>query len=110
MMAEHTPVPWDIFNGGRSTLLHIDTAAENPIGGGVAICSVPATKDGIGGANADFIVRAVNAHDDLVAALKACVDIFEIQPGRMMPVVVRRQRREDALVRARAALAKAGAS
>lgn len=57
MSAEHTPTPWKVEKSGVIMDMHeavVGTLLERP------------TQS----ANAAFIVRAVNAHDDLVAALK----------------------------------------
>lgn len=74
----HSPTPWTMFRerggftriyGGQGPPLVVATL----IGGldGDAACG-PTTD-----ANAEFICRAVNAHDDLIAALKALADFCE---------------------------------
>lgn len=63
-MSEHTPTPWDA--DGVYVMYH---DAELSIT--VAGCAIsPRMDSSKAKANAAFIVRAVNAHDDLVAALK----------------------------------------
>ena len=71
--AKHTPGPWTIWPDADS-----DQLAVGPERGGVAICDVVITNGigvntestrATGYANADFIVRACNNHDDLLAAL-----------------------------------------
>ena len=56
----HTPGPWRVSAGCRE---HI----ESPTGQMVADCCKPPTG-AEGRANAELIVRAVNAHADLLAA------------------------------------------
>jgi hypothetical protein len=97
MSAQHTPTPWDVIVSA-SRLCHVETAHDNPAGAGMPVCSVPVKR----AEDAGFIVLACNAHDELVAALAmfervgygASIDQFAFH---------------DALVNARAALAKAGA-
>ena len=59
---EHTAVPWDTgsYSGGQ-TAVYDDT--------GYDICICYERDEGMGGANAEFIARACNSHDDLLAAL-----------------------------------------
>jgi len=65
-MGQHTPIPWTVER------IHEVYAA------GTFICRPYARKDSIGAmdqsecvANARFIARAVNCHDELIAACKA---------------------------------------
>ena len=63
-MTEHTPTPWFVMHG--TDIMHGDKATRHAsvdklwADGGTQAC-----------ANAAFIVRACNAHDELVAALTA---------------------------------------
>jgi hypothetical protein len=59
MIAAHTPTPWRIGIAGR-------------VLGGDGLSVVSFNRK----ANAAFIVRAVNAHDDLVAALRKARNII----------------------------------
>jgi hypothetical protein len=59
MSAEHTPTPWRVYISGGIVTAHDEY--------------VPVFN----AANESFIVRAVNAHDDLVATLKHALDLFE---------------------------------
>lgn len=59
----HTPTPWNVME--RPTLAHIETDCSNQYGAGIAVCSVPIAHK----QDAAFIVRACNAHEELVAAL-----------------------------------------
>jgi hypothetical protein len=74
MSAQHSPFPWSINREGR-----IDDAD----GEFVTFVSLQRgyvssrKSDPIAEANAAFIVRAVNAHDELVAALRDCQRLFK---------------------------------
>lgn len=76
MSAAHTPGPWYVSADG-----HIrDNANMEPIG---TVDGRAAGADGDeytdrGVANAAFIVRACNAHDELVAALRGIVDFADL--------------------------------
>lgn len=59
MNAQHTPTPWtaqEMPHGCNDAIMSDD-------GEGTTICEFPYGLD----ANADFIVKAANAHDDLAA-------------------------------------------
>lgn len=72
MITEHTPVPWHV--GGDGRIVYEET--------GYAICNAVVYHGKWDGQeNAAFIVRAANAHDDLVAALEAWVDAFGWDEG-----------------------------
>ena len=91
MSAEHTPTPWSVFEAGKRYGIDADM--------GVSIVLFQANDerhgDGVLGrtkdeahANAEFIVRAVNAHDDLVAAVKLVRSIIgEAAPEGFNPLV-----------------------
>lgn len=77
-MAEHTPTPWEVCNG--TDIFPVDDPEARRY---IANCDpedAPVENDGDhpytdmnfaeAKANTAFIVRAVNAHDDLVKALK----------------------------------------
>lgn len=109
----HTPTPWQI----RGTI-----DGESQINGSGWVDLAPCTEEFkvIGSlyhhhhtgeqnlANAEFIVKAVNAHADLVAALKGVTDLYTSlvhsgDAGFWDP------EEEEPIVAAREALAKAGA-
>lgn len=92
--ARHTPVPWRV---GRSNG-HFDIFTQ--AGELVAAMNIGHIA-GEEKANAAFIVRAVNVHDDLVAALEAMVAQLEWWPGEKNPEGF------ACMKQARAALAKA---
>jgi hypothetical protein len=114
-MTEHTPTPW----------LVIPPSADRPsramvcAAGGANIYDAPLTNETE--ANAAFIVRAVNAHDDLVKALEPFARMARgmSEVEQMDHVLFKRldsdgrvmldQITADDFVRALAALAKAGA-
>lgn len=72
MTTQHTPTPWEVSlrNAGAAI---IAPAASGKIHEATIICS------GLGGhrGNAAFIVRACNAHDELVAALRNSLAFVE---------------------------------
>lgn len=65
-MSKHTPTPWGVPDGGTQPT--ITTADESK-----HIATMADTGDEME-ANAAFIVRAVNCHEALVAALKGLVE------------------------------------
>jgi hypothetical protein len=79
----HTPTPWMVIQNDGAYVkedqfakFRIDTAPES--GRDVAVALVITdTPELDNEANAAFIVRAVNAHDDLVAALEAAATVIE---------------------------------
>ena len=92
MSAAHTPTPWQVANGSP-LLIGCD---------GFWIAGMMGLQGEIGEANARFIVRAVNCHDQLVEALENYMFAEEIDDEgvRQAELAVARQ---DAC----AALAKA---
>lgn len=60
MNTKHSPLPWS--RGRRSFI-------EDANGNGIAVCQYSTTQE----ADADLIVKAVNSHEELVAALKECI-------------------------------------
>lgn len=60
---EHTPGPWNVMIG--KTLIHIETDAENPVGAGIPICSLPKKSQ-----NADIIAAAPELLRNLTNAIK----------------------------------------
>jgi len=67
-MSEHTPTPWEVATGHPSRGLFV-LGPPDEHGYAPQICEVDKTEDME--ANAAFIVRAVNSHEALVAALEA---------------------------------------
>ena len=71
MTEEHTPLPWE---------LGIDAENNNwsIMGGGIEITHLPfltgSEDDDVAEADANFICRACNCHEELLKALRAAVD------------------------------------
>lgn len=108
MNATHTPTPWVVESNDRQlrrimTAAPVYPGAEHPahIAGGVIY------------RDAAFIVRACNAHDDLVSALRDAIRSIDEEvmaagdDAKTHPVIRSHARIAD---KARAALAKAGAA
>lgn len=75
MKPKHTPVPWEVDPDctERVQAVHPDVNDVD----GIAECFGPNCLD-----NAVFIVRAVNVHDDLLAAAKELVRLMdEVDPN-----------------------------
>ncbi len=69
---KHTPLPWAAQQGGNCS--RIWGYGTQPLNYPVAVCERdPIDINGTHEANAEFIVRACNAHDDLLVACKAMV-------------------------------------
>ena len=105
----HSPIPWFCFanDGSRDrnfTITDSETATESGIGKGTNVIAtvVPVSSGKHHQANAEFIVRACNCHDELLAALQTLVSlthrICENSYGQSV---------DDAYERARAIIAKA---
>jgi hypothetical protein len=114
MTQKHTPTPWGASHAKRHSLVH-----NVPLGREYQV-RVEVTGESHE-ANAAFIVRAVNAHDDLVKALEPFARMARgmSEVEQMDHVLFKRLDSEgrvmldqitaDDFVRALAALAKAGA-
>lgn len=99
-MADHTPTPWEVFDNGRLLVI--------APGAGWSVFEIEASHQPdrpTHEANAAFIVRAVNAHDDLVKALRTIVDGASADVSDTAIVIG--SDAKAALAFARAALAKA---
>lgn len=108
-MAEHSPTPWvvsDHMEDTPATHLRIWSPQDKSIEAWpeVAVCyaddDLPIQEME---ANAEHIVRCVNAHDELVAALKWISDVPDINEyhPRGNAIAEMRQRAKDALRSAR---------
>jgi hypothetical protein len=95
----HTPTPWKVFTSPDGLLVVGIGTLE-----GEGVCDagfgVWRWNDGEGIANAHFIVRAVNSHADMLAALKAIIPLIDVAGYTD-------RRDEEAIRQARAAIAKA---
>lgn len=91
MNTKHTPLPWAV--SGRTIIA----------GNGRSVCNNGNSSTGQEAENLDYIVRACNAHDDLVAALAALLNLSDYE------TITGRQDSDGAEFRtsARTALAKA---
>jgi hypothetical protein len=98
MTTSHTPTPW-IVNGKSIEY------GEGLSGGLVAACVEDVFGNSIDDADMAHIVRCVNAHDDLVAALKDLDDCYCEVGGQLTHV--QRANHRKVLMQARAALEKA---
>lgn len=93
----HTPTPWEACgNLVRTARTDVDPS-------GLLVCDCPANV-GNRIEDAAFIVRACNAHDDLVAALRKAEFTLQTLTSRTA------RERDACVVEIRAALAKAGAA
>ena len=122
-MSEHTPTPWEvqtlshahdelwlqIGHFGRGPIVELNCTAHKMEPGVIAEARWLCTSEDEQKANAAFIVRACNAHDDLVAALRELAD----DHGRLCQRVglSENETRDSAVLnhKAHAALAKASA-
>ena len=95
---QHTPGPWIKDKRGELRGSNGQTVLVYDLGVGNTVSKIAA--------NAAFIVTACNAHDELVAALR---DIADPQNFRCDPTVETLRKRDRAIQKARAALAKVGA-
>ena len=85
---KHTPTPWHVVAGTliKDELMPFDRDERDT--------ALIATADGDptdvrAAANAAFIVRAVNSHEQLVAALRACLDADGISQRRAASALAR---------------------
>lgn len=108
--AVHTPTPWFAKRSGWSTV-YIEARIRPGILQEVAACGPTEAGMEQQDANAAFIVRACNAHDQLVAALKAVTDVLDafgnLPDGLMHPSPWNQHKVEEKVAAARAALAAA---
>lgn len=68
---KHTPTPWHLHDMEMATVCGPDNLF-------IALCEAVSRRHMEGKENAAFIVRAVNAHDDLAAALKETLRALEV--------------------------------
>lgn len=103
-MSTHTPTPWEVGEDVGQAERCIVTAECRDI------CTCE-TGFGDAEANAAFIVRVVNCHDDLLAALRALLARMEGESEWLdkagYPAAWMVERHDNILTPARAAIAKA---
>jgi hypothetical protein len=75
METKHTPGPWFTKRQGFSTV-YVEARLRDGWIQEVAACGPTEAGSEQQEANAEFIVRACNSHDQLVAALKAARDLI----------------------------------
>lgn len=71
MTTKHTPTPWEVNPRHKLIVQVID---DEEYGRTIAECGYGSSLDADHEANAAFIVKAVNCHDDLVSALQNLID------------------------------------
>lgn len=88
---KYTPTPWEAFESNQGTPCIRGSAHE-----WIVTLSESGLGKNLDRANRDFIVRACNAHDELVASIKKaldeCVDLIGTNAGKAL---------EEALAQAR---------
>ncbi len=104
---KHTPTPWvytaEMYGINNMRVYGVTGGIHNQ---GIANCGYDAR--GESKANAGFIVRACNAHDELVAALEQCKNWFE-QFSPTAQLITGQQAEHPMLTSIKSALAKAKA-
>lgn len=101
---EATPRPWRIAPETRPQsdrgLTFVETTPDDDSADGEIICTLHTRAD------AELIVRAVNRHDQLVAALDGMIEAYDrvlfCQPGQTDHTAVKEARRLVALIKAEA--------
>lgn len=95
-MSKHTPIPWSVDHNCTSFIIDAD---------GVTVAQVEDDAD------AEFIVRACNSHDDLLEALKELVKLDDEGEQAFVDMGIQREPEHPSIRKARSAIAKAtGAS
>jgi hypothetical protein len=94
----HSSLPFKIHHIAGSDVLNIADAE------GKDFCEVDSSYTGCAKMNAEFIVRACNSHDELLAALEG---LFLMNEDEAMLKSIEPQRMEDVLNAARDAITKA---
>ena len=87
MKAEHSPIPWKTQKGESN--FNDENRCRSISAGNHLICEIwdDEPQFGTGRANAEFIVRAVNCHNELVAALGRARDILEVHAKVSAPLL-----------------------
>jgi hypothetical protein len=101
--AEHTPLPWKVIENVNGGYGPPDVSAQLVYSDdGFVVAAVMSDVPLLQRAgNADFIVRACNTHDELVAALREMIaDSDDVDDGKLPAIAA------VTLVRARSLLAK----
>lgn len=108
---EHTPTPWFVCTDPQNETWHAGRTigTEERTGGRRVADPCLFDADEIAHANAAFIVRAVNNHDDLVAALEALIDVSSEAFASLDEEGLFNSEHEITIKAARAAVARAKA-
>ena len=85
MNAAHTPTPWHVVTIDGS-IGSIEAEDGSPVAQAQPRGTLRHPDHAERRANADFIVRAVNCHDDLVDALEAFLDVGNCKASRDMAI------------------------
>lgn len=93
----HTPTPWAVeyVYGGKATMVYArlyEVGRKSHSVGFAGVYKCPTKEEAI--ANANFIVRACNAHDALVKALAEMVQVHLRPSGPSTGNIVNDERRE----------------
>ena len=101
MKTNHTPTPWHLIQTERNDM--VISYSDGELRSHIATCHDQALcpEHGTVKANAEFIVRACNHHEELVAALKNLLPAFDNESTRAIAQVYAPE-----LATARAVLAK----
>lgn len=91
MTAQHTPTPWEIIERNEYLIIIDGVQSKRNQKIRLAVCDLPACHIAAE-ANAAFIVKAVNCHDELVLALDIAQEFLT---GRAKEIAL------EALARAR---------
>lgn len=84
--AQHTPTPWKVFIEDYSVVI------MSKEGDHVCDCNSSYEEDGENKANAELIVKAVNCHDELLAAFKEILELMPMRAGKVsygMPAFIK---------------------
>jgi len=78
---KHTPTPYKIGRVIDEGAIRIDAAEDEPFVAIVRFSDHPARTKAIAIATAEFIVRAANCHDELVAGIKSAANELAYNNG-----------------------------
>jgi hypothetical protein len=118
-MSEHTPTPWRADMGEFPPQMKLEPYLRSYVGPdgetirvkGFALSGGNVEMDEAR-ANSEFIVKAVNCHDDLVAALRAVEPFGDLRPSKELKKGLSpadRKAFDEIIGKVRAALAKVNA-
>lgn len=93
---KHTPIPWTTMRS--KTLIHIETAnLGDGTPCGMPVCSIPLSRP----YDADFIVQAVNSHEELLTACRLALRAINLAyNSNDSSVKLERELLESAIARA----------